>query len=89
MPAMYEALKSKFKQKGVTDAEAKTSAARIFNARRKPGTAPVTNHVENEEDNPNEREPDSDADDKPKARSKRGRHKSAAKDRDSDSDYAY
>lgn len=42
MPAQYEAIKRKMKAEGKSDAAAKTSAARIFNAQRKPGQAPVT-----------------------------------------------
>lgn len=42
MPAMYLALKSKFKRGGLSDSEAKTKAARIFNAQRPAGTPPVT-----------------------------------------------
>lgn len=46
MPAKYEAIRDKFKAKGVSSKEAKTRAAKIFNATRKPGTAPVTNHYD-------------------------------------------
>lgn len=42
MPKMYEAIRDKFEAKGVPAKQAKTSAAKIFNAKRKPGTPPVT-----------------------------------------------
>ncbi len=42
MPAKYEAIRDKLKAEGKSDAAAKTSAAKIFNATRKPGQAPVT-----------------------------------------------
>lgn len=42
MPAKYEAIRDKFIAQGKSTKAAKTSAARIFNATRKPGTAPVT-----------------------------------------------
>lgn len=70
MPAIYEAIKQSFRKKGMKDADAKSHAARIFNAQRKPGTAPVTRYSD-EEANPNEVEPDHDADDKPKAKARR------------------
>ena len=43
MPHAYEAMRDKFKASGLGDAAAKTKAAKIYNARRKPGQAPVTN----------------------------------------------
>lgn len=43
MPHAYEAMRDKFKQQGSSDSAAKTKAAKIYNARRKPGTPPVTN----------------------------------------------
>lgn len=46
MPAKYEAIRDKFKSQGMSDAEAKTRAAKIFNATRKKGQAPVTGHSE-------------------------------------------
>ncbi len=46
MPAKYEAIRDKFKSKGVPAKEAKTRAAKIFNATRKSGEAPVTNHYD-------------------------------------------
>jgi hypothetical protein len=43
MPAKYEALRDKFKNKeGLKDKAAKKKAARIYNAQRKKGQAPVT-----------------------------------------------
>lgn len=42
MPEKYEAIKKSMKAKGKSDKAAKTSAARIFNAQRKPGQRPVT-----------------------------------------------
>lgn len=40
-PAQYEAMRDKF-AKEMPLAAAKTKAAKIFNAKRKPGVAPVT-----------------------------------------------
>ncbi len=45
-PAKYEAIRDKFEAKGVPAKKAKTSAAKIFNATRKKGTPPVTNHYD-------------------------------------------
>jgi hypothetical protein len=42
MPAKYEAMRDKFKKEGLKDKPAKKKAARIFNAQRKKGEAPVT-----------------------------------------------
>jgi hypothetical protein len=42
MPAKYEAIRDKAKKAGMSDAAAKTKAAKIFNATRKPGQKPVT-----------------------------------------------
>lgn len=42
MPKRYEAIRDSLKAQGKSDAAAKTAAARIFNATRKPGQAPVT-----------------------------------------------
>lgn len=42
MPAKYEAMRDKFKAQGMKDKPAKKKAARIFNATRKKGQAPVT-----------------------------------------------
>jgi hypothetical protein len=42
MPAKYEAMRDKFKQQGLKDKAAKKKAARIYNAQRKKGQAPVT-----------------------------------------------
>jgi len=42
MPPAYEKMKDQFKKKGMTDSTAKTKAAKIFNARRKKGTPPIT-----------------------------------------------
>lgn len=46
MPARYEAMKREFIRQGLSDKAAKTKAAKIFNATRKPGQAPVTGHGE-------------------------------------------
>jgi hypothetical protein len=43
MPKIYEAMRDKFKRGGMKLKAAKTKAAKIFNANRKPGTTPVTN----------------------------------------------
>jgi hypothetical protein len=42
MPKKYEAIRDKMVKSGKPLATAKTSAAKIFNATRKPGQAPVT-----------------------------------------------
>ena len=42
MPKRYEKIRDSQKAKGKGDREAKTSAARIYNATRKPGEKPVT-----------------------------------------------
>lgn len=42
MPKKYEAIRDQFKREGMSDKAAKTHAARIFNATRKPGQKPVT-----------------------------------------------
>lgn len=42
MPKKYEAIRDSLVMKGVKMAAAKRSAARIYNAQRKPGQAPVT-----------------------------------------------
>jgi hypothetical protein len=42
MPKRYEAIKRSMKAEGKSDKAAKTAAAKIFNATRKPGEAPVT-----------------------------------------------
>lgn len=42
MPRAYERMRNKFKQKGMSSKGAKTKAAKIYNARRKPGQRPVT-----------------------------------------------
>lgn len=41
-PKKYEAIRDSLVKKGEPLAEAKTSAAKIYNATRKPGQAPVT-----------------------------------------------
>lgn len=48
MPAKYEAIRDKFEGKGIPAKEAKTRAAKIFNATRKPGEKPVTGKSESE-----------------------------------------
>jgi len=42
MPARYLAIRNKLRQEGLKPAAAKTAAAKIFNATRRPKTAPVT-----------------------------------------------
>jgi hypothetical protein len=42
MPKKYEAIRDKMIAKGKSTSAAKTSAAKIYNATRKPGQAPVT-----------------------------------------------
>lgn len=42
MPKKYTEIRDKLKAKGESDKEAKTSAAKIYNAQRKKGQAPVT-----------------------------------------------
>ena len=42
MPAKYEAIRDKFIKEGMSSKEAKTRAAKIFNASRKKGEKPVT-----------------------------------------------
>jgi hypothetical protein len=42
MPAKYEAIKRKFMRDGMSEKEAATRAARIYNAQRKRGQKPVT-----------------------------------------------
>lgn len=42
MPRKYEAIRDKMEAKGKSPKAAKKSAARIYNAQRKPGQKPVT-----------------------------------------------
>lgn len=42
MPKKYEAMRNRFEKKGMPAKAAKTKAAKIFNATRKPGSKPVT-----------------------------------------------
>jgi len=42
MPAKYEAIRDQSIKEGLSTKMAKQKAARIFNAERKPGEAPVT-----------------------------------------------
>jgi hypothetical protein len=42
MPKRYEKMRDKFKKEGLSDKAAKKKAARIYNAARKQGQAPVT-----------------------------------------------
>ena len=42
MPKQYEAIRDKLISEGKSPKAAKTSAARIYNAQRKPGQKPVT-----------------------------------------------
>ena len=46
MPPRYEAIRDKFQAKGMDEAAAKTKAAKIFNATRAQGEAPVTGRHE-------------------------------------------
>lgn len=46
MPKQYEAIRDKLIAKGVPAAQAKTSAARIYNSKRKKGQKPVTGKME-------------------------------------------
>jgi hypothetical protein len=43
-PAKYEAIKRKLLAEGQRPADAKTTAAKIYNGTRARGEAPVTNH---------------------------------------------
>ena len=45
---MYLAIKNSLKKRGLSDAEAKTSAARIYNSRRPEGAPPVTRYEDHE-----------------------------------------
>ncbi len=42
MPKEYEAIRDRMIRKGYSVKESKTRAAKIYNARRKPGEKPVT-----------------------------------------------
>ena len=42
VPKAYEKIRDKFIKQGMSEKQAKTHAAKIFNANRKPGTKPVT-----------------------------------------------
>lgn len=42
MPKKYEAIRDKLLEKGIASKIAKTRAAKIYNATRKPGQKPVT-----------------------------------------------
>lgn len=42
MPAKYQAIRDKSINQGMSAKAAKTKAAKIYNAQRKPGQAPVT-----------------------------------------------
>lgn len=42
MPKRYEAIRDRLTARGVPTAAAKTQAAKIYNATRKPGAVPVT-----------------------------------------------
>ena len=46
MPKKYEAIRNEAIRKGAPPTKAKASAAKIFNAQRKPGTKPVTGSSE-------------------------------------------
>lgn len=45
MPQKYLKIKAKLKASGKSEKAAETSAAKIYNAQRKPGQAPVTGGV--------------------------------------------
>lgn len=42
MPKFYTSMRDEFKREGMGDKAAKKKAARIYNAKRKPGQKPVT-----------------------------------------------
>ena len=42
MPKRYEKMRDAFKKGGLSEKKAKTKAAKIYNATRKPGQKPVT-----------------------------------------------
>jgi len=44
MPKQYEDIRDSYERKGVPMKRAKKLAAMTYNAHRKPGVAPVTNH---------------------------------------------
>lgn len=46
MPAKYEAIRDAAIAQGLPEPAAKTKAARIYNAQRKPGQKPVTGKAE-------------------------------------------
>lgn len=46
MPRQYEAIRDKFIKEGMSSKEAKTRAAKIYNAKRKKGQKPVTGKSE-------------------------------------------
>lgn len=46
MPKQYEAIRDRLIKQGMMAAEAKTLAAKIYNANRKPGQKPVTGKAE-------------------------------------------
>lgn len=46
MPKAYEQIKKHLMQKGFSEKEAKTSAARIYNSERPEGSPPVTRNYE-------------------------------------------
>ena len=46
MPERYTAMRDKFHAEGLSEAAAKTKAAKIFNATRKSDEPPVTGHSE-------------------------------------------
>lgn len=45
MPKAYEAMRDRFQREGLGEQAAKGKAARIYNARRKPGQRPVTRRM--------------------------------------------
>ena len=44
MPKQYEAMRDKFMKSGLSKKAAQKKAARIYNAKRKPGQKPVGRH---------------------------------------------
>jgi len=46
MPQAYTKMRDKFRKEGMSEKASKGKAARIFNAKRKPGQAPVTRNYE-------------------------------------------
>lgn len=49
-PEKYEAIRNKFRKEGMSEKDAETHAAKIYNATRKPGQKPVTGNSEKKKD---------------------------------------